>query len=251
VEVNANVVGIDCSSCHHHQSDKNQERRIPSETTENKEKHEESNIDFDVFSEYSRSTISTNITDTKVMKSTTVVCTKHHSNAMIMARKLLGIASSKSDQDTHYNSNSSFKKEEVDDLLSLNTTPTNDPIITTNDLRSSAKFKTTTSQQQQQKQEEMILNHNCSIENSTTRTGTYPHPKLDHGHAASFPNNNLTTTTSFVGTIQPSSENYNVNSSDNIFFLVKLFVIEPLLYATYRDFPVKYNPRQDKNNFVS
>jgi len=97
----------------------------------------------------------------------------------------------------------------------------------------------------------MILNHNCSIENSTTRTGTYPHPKLDHGHAASFPNNNLTTTTSFVGTIQPSSENYNVNSSDNIFFLVKLFVIEPLLYATYRDFPVKYNPRQDKNNFVS
>ena len=35
VEVDANVVGVDCSSCHHHQSDKNQERRIPSETTEN------------------------------------------------------------------------------------------------------------------------------------------------------------------------------------------------------------------------
>lgn len=95
------------------------------------------------------------------MKSTTAVCTKHHSNAMIMARKLLGIASSKSDQDTHYNSNSSFKKEEVDDVLSLNTTPTNDPIITTNDLRSSTKFKTTTSQQQQQqKQEQMTKNPN-------------------------------------------------------------------------------------------
>jgi len=115
----------------------------------------------------------------------------------------------------------------------LNTTPTNDPIITTNDLRSSTKFKTTTSQQQQQqKQEQMTPNHNCSIENSTTSTATYPHPKLDHGHAASFPNSNLTTTatTSFVGTIQPSSENYNVNSSDN--YLGVLSACQPFFTST-------------------